>query len=194
MSALAEKTAAKYRGDVARGYEGKRVDQVKWKAEDRIVRALLEDVPSDNKLLDIPCGTGRFFAFYGWKGFDVTAIDISEDMLSVAERSSRMTERIKCSVGNIFDTKLPDKSFDVAVSIRIMNLIEADDMIRALKELQRVTCSTIIFNLRVWHEATRFRRPQRMETLKAALLPGWRIADDREIHEPDFRMFRLCAG
>jgi len=193
-SAMAESTRRKYRGEIAAGYEARRRPQVKWKAEDRIVREMLSELPPETVLLDIPVGTGRFIPFYEERGFRVIGLDVSDDMLAHARRKIAAPARITVEVGDIFAIDLPDQAVDVAVCIRLLNLIGATDMEMALRELQRVTRSMIICNLRVWHPQTRYRRPQRREDFTASLLPGWQIAEDREIHESDFRMFRLCAG
>lgn len=194
MSAQAERTAQKYFGATARGYEDKRIGQEKWQAEDRIVRAWLAEYEPGTQILDCPCGTGRFIPFYAECGFSVDGIDVSKDMLAIAATKTPRPDSIGLREGSIFALPLADKSVDVAVAVRIMNLIDADDMTKALAELQRVARRAIIFNLRVWHEQTRFRRPQKMATLHDALTHEWRIARDVEIHESDFRMFMLCNG
>lgn len=190
-SAQAQQTARKYRGDVAQRYEAKRIDKEKWQAEDRIVREMLADLPAGAEVLDVPCGTGRFFGYYADRKFKVAALDISDDMLAHAH--PRAGHGTICGLGNIFALEMADKSVDVALSIRIMNLIDAADMQQALRELQRVARSRVIFNLRIWKAGTRFRRAQRVEDMKAAILPGWRIERNVDIHESDFRMFMLCC-
>lgn len=193
MSQRAEQTARKYFGDTARGYESKRVGQDKWKAEQAIVESWLKEFPAGTHVLDCPCGTGRFFEAYIGNAMPTVAIDVSPDMLRIA-RQKAPAAVITCQTGNIFALDMPDKSVDVAVAVRIMNLIDAADMTKALAELQRVARKAIIFNLRIWHEATRFRRPQKMQTLHDALTHEWHIERNVPIHEDDFRMFMLCAG
>lgn len=192
-SQMAENTAMKYRGPVAAGYDAKRVGQEKWQAEDRIVRALLDGLPASTKILDVPFGTGRFAPLYADKGFEVVGIDISQDMLDRARPKIRYAN-VDMRIGSIFNLDLPDQSVDVTLAIRIMNLISPSDMQLAIRELQRVTRNRIIFNLRVWRDGSPYRRPQKMETLSAVLDNGWRIVENMEIHEPDFRMLVLEVG
>lgn len=191
MSAMAEKTARKYFGDIASTYDSKRTGQDKWLAEDAIVRDMLDDLPAGTSVLDIPVGTGRFLPFYEAKGFDATGMDISRDMLAYAKRKGTNTA---LKEGNIFAIDMPDKSVDVVLAVRIMNLIDAKDMHISLCELQRVARQRIIFNLRVAIPNTKYRRPQKMETLLGAIQPGWSIMRDDAIHQDDFRMFMLCSG
>lgn len=66
---------------------------------------LMEDIPYDNwlditaiykekyqvkgsKLLDVACGTGELSCRFAMHGFDVTGVDLSEDMLAVAKVKS----------------------------------------------------------------------------------------------------------
>jgi ubiquinone/menaquinone biosynthesis C-methylase UbiE len=191
ISDMARKTAEKYRGNIAATYDAQRAGQVKWEAEDRIVRGMLADLPAGTEVLDIPVGTGRFLPLYEAKGFKAIGMDISADMLARAKAKQSDAELRK---GDIFKIDLPDKSVDVVLAIRIMNLIDHKDMHISLCELQRVARSRIIFNLRVWKEGTKYRRPQKMGSLLDAIQPGWAIMQDREIHQDDFRMFMLCSG
>jgi SAM-dependent methyltransferase len=68
-------------------------------------------------LLDIGCGTGRHAELFCNKGYIVHGIDISEDMLKVAEtRRKGKEERLSFSHSKIQDLNL-DKRFDVIVSL-----------------------------------------------------------------------------
>jgi len=194
LSPKAAKTAARYQGNTARDYEARRSWKPKWKAENRVIEAMLANMPNGLRVLDCPVGTGRFLPLYVLKQFTVTGIDINQDMLAVA-REKGPFENIELRRGSIFELGMPDNSFDLALVIRIVNLIKPADMQQALKEVQRVTSSEIILNVRTGDvRPGHFHDPQKIEDIEAALLPGWRIAENVEIHEPDFRMLRLCSG
>ena len=194
LSAKAAKTAARYQGNTAREYEQRRNWKPKWKAENRVIEAMLKDKHGGLRVLDCPCGTGRFFHLYAAKCFKVTALDINEDMLTEAKLKGPF-DNIEIRRGDIFNIDLADNAVELALAIRIVNLIKPPDMQRALKELQRVTAAEIIFNVRTGDvRPGHFHDPQKIDDIEAALLPGWRIAENVEIHEPDFRMLRLCNG
>jgi ubiquinone/menaquinone biosynthesis C-methylase UbiE len=181
-----DKTKVKYFGNIAAGYEAKRSCQDKWIAEHKIISRWIANYPDDIRLLDCPVGTGRFLDLYAARCFSVTGIDISADMLEIA-RSKPASADVFLKQGSIFNIT---GSYDVSLAIRIMNLIERADMQRALRELQRVTRYEIIFNLRIG-EPGRYRNPHPVSAVEAALVDGWRIVENVEIHEPDFRMLRL---
>lgn len=192
VSALAEKVRVKYRGKTADGYDDKRDVQEKRKAEIRVLRQIVASVPDGSRILDVPAGTGLLFPMYEGRGFRVDAVDSSQDMLDRAVVRVPRGSDVNLRTGDIFSLDYPDKTFDVAFCIRIFNLFETDDMKAALKEVQRVTKDRIIFNLRVWHPKTKYRRPRRIEDVES-VLDGFKIVANQEIHEFDFRMIELAA-
>lgn len=68
------------------------------------------------KLMDLGCGEGRDAIFFAKKGFDVLAIDISEQGLKKAEKYAE-EEKIKIETlkKNIIDYRL-DKKYDIIIS------------------------------------------------------------------------------
>ena len=192
ISDKARKTARRYTGATAADYERRRSGTRKWAAEERVLRAFLEDAVPGMTVLDVPCGTGRFFPLFRELGLFVLGLDASIDMLRQARERLELAHAI-AQPGNIFALDIADRSFDIAVAIRIMNLIEEPDMCRALVELQRVARRKIIFNLRVGRRGEgRWHSPQRVEMVEMSLAPGWSLARNEEIHEPDFRMIELA--
>lgn len=191
MSARARATAANYRGDNARRYEAKRVRREKWAAEHSILSSWLAAYPAGSTVLDIPCGTGRFEPIYRAARFHVIGRDISDDMLAEA---SKRCAGWDIGLGNVLAIDLPDAAVDVAVCIRLLNMVEPDEMARALAELQRVARKAVIISLRVGGEDGRLTRPQTVDDVAAALAPGWRLDEDRAIHKPRYRMIRLAHG
>ena len=184
-----DKTARKYFGDVAAGYESRRIPQDKWKREQAIISEWLKRYPAGTCILDCPVGTGRFLGLYAELELDVAGVDISPDMLRLAQQKAANGQVLQ--QGSIFD--LGELRPDVALSIRIMNLVGQADMQRALRELQRVTRREIIFNLREGLPG-RHRHPHPLSAVQAALTGAWRIVENVPIHEDDFRMIRLSNG
>ncbi|MFP4538470.1 MAG: class I SAM-dependent DNA methyltransferase, partial [Dichotomicrobium sp.] len=148
MNTRTEKAATQYFGETARGYEARRVSQVKWQREQAILEAVIADLPEGVSVLDVPCGTGRLFKAFTLRRLHVTAIDISPDMLAEA-RAKAPYEWIALMQGSIFDICAAGQAFHTAFAIRIMNRISETDVPRALAELQRVTRERVVFNLRV---------------------------------------------
>jgi ubiquinone/menaquinone biosynthesis C-methylase UbiE len=198
MSDKAAKTFAKYRGDVALKYDGKRDDTDKRRRELAVLTEWLGEERAGAKILDCPVGTGWLFPLYRTRELDVIGLDASADMLRLAGDRRQPGDRILLAPGNAMalgdpaaDVPIADESVDTAVCIRLLNLIGPTDMQQVLTELQRVARRRIIFNLRIWHAATTYRNPQRLADVVDVLMSDWAIVRNVEIHEPDFRMIML---
>lgn len=95
------------------------------------------DVKKGQKILDAGAGTGNFSLKLAKKGAEVTGIDLSEDMLKLAE--SKVKEEgynIPFFKRDIFETGFEDESFDAVFSMAAFEFIE--DHERAIKELYRL--------------------------------------------------------
>jgi len=189
VSAKAKRTAARYFGENASRYEAKRILTSKWEGEERKVKEYLADLPPGTSILDIPCGTGRFFPFYCEKGFKVMAMDISPDM--VAEAKKRATPNIIVEQGNIFN--IETCLFHVVLCIRFLNLIEAEDLRLALAEMQRVARKRILFTLRVKRKNPdrHYHSPHSISLIEQCLLPGWKIGRNGRVHQEDYRLIEV---
>lgn len=182
-----EAGADKYHGAVADGYDAKREQSAKWVVEQRIVEDMLSDLPQGTRILDIPVGTGRFIPFYASRDFIVVGADISDDMIGVAACKVTVGQRIQFDIGDITNlNNVSDKSFDVAVAVRITRWLGNEGTVTALKELQRVTKSRIIFTARV-----RNHPHARSYELINGALDGWKITRDEAGNEDDYRIIML---
>lgn len=190
ISSKARNTAIRYAGEIATLYEKRRMDKAKWIGEDRKVKTYLSDLSKGAVILDIPCGTGRFFPFYREKGFKVLGVDISPDMISQAEKRAGNT--ITVEKGSIFSIGL-FKEFNVVVCIRFLNLIEPEDVKMALAEMQYASRSRVIFTLRVKQKnpTRHYHRAYPMSLIQESLLPKWNITRNEPIHEKDYRLIQL---
>ena len=138
-----------YCGTTAENYDRKRVNTRKWQDEQRAVEYFLEELSKQIDVIDIPVGTGRFFCLFAMRKDNVVGVDISSDMLEVARQNPAAAGvKLKLTLGNIFNLNLESKSFDCAICIRFLNLVDSVKMIRALSELGRLASSCIIVGIR----------------------------------------------
>jgi ubiquinone/menaquinone biosynthesis C-methylase UbiE len=101
------------------------------------VQNFLKSIPKGSKIIDIPVGTGRFFPSYEEHQFEVTGLDISQEMLDVASQKVR-SERIHLKKGYSHELPFENNSFDFAICWRFLHLIDEKAMIGFFKELERV--------------------------------------------------------
>ncbi|HEY3550746.1 MAG TPA: class I SAM-dependent methyltransferase [Gaiellaceae bacterium] len=86
---------------------------------------------STGSLIDVGCGTGPYAAGLAELGWDVTGVDVSEDMLRRArERGVRTVHADAASL------PFEDASFDAAISI--FTNTDFDDLPAAVREIARV--------------------------------------------------------
>jgi ubiquinone/menaquinone biosynthesis C-methylase UbiE len=182
-------TALRYTGNVAHKYEKRRENQDKWKGENQKIREYLNRDLKGTSILDIPCGTGRFFKFYQERGFKFIGMDISNDMIEKANKRTIYNDQVQ--IGNIFDIDTCTV-FDVVVCIRFLNLVDPEDVTKALKEMQRVG-RRIIFTLRTKQKnpTAHYHHAYPISLIKKSLLPNWKISRNDPVHERDYRMIEV---
>jgi SAM-dependent methyltransferase len=94
-----------------------------------VLTRLLDD--ASGSLLDVGCGTGSYSAALAERGWDVTGVDVSADMLRRAE--ARGVRTVQANAGSM---PFEDSSFDAAVSV--FTSTDIDDLGEVAREIVRV--------------------------------------------------------
>ncbi len=95
------------------------------------------------RILDVGTGTGRAALLFARGGASVTGIDASEEMLAVARQRAAADGLVATfAVGDAHALTFPDRSFDVAISLRV--LMHTPDWRRCIAELCRVGDQLVI--------------------------------------------------
>ena len=128
-------TAGRYDDARYNDWQGRMNNRTVW----RKLRGALAGVPAGGRILDLPCGTGRFSWHLAGAGFQTVACDISRDMLAVARQAGapggRAPEFIE---GDLFKLPFKDREFDAVVCIRFMNLVDRPVRIEAIRTFSRL--------------------------------------------------------
>jgi len=117
-----------------------------WLAEtqEEVLHAFLGPVDG-RAVLDVGTGTGRAALALARRGARVTGIDASEEMLAVAlDRAQQGGARLLVVRGDAHHLSFPDRSFDAAVSLRV--LMHTPDWRLCLGELCRVARERVVFD------------------------------------------------
>lgn len=104
-------------------------------------------------LLDMGCGTGKHAELFCEKGYKVHGIDLSEDMLKIAnQRRKGKEDSLRFSHSNIQELNLSDK-FDVVVSLfHVMSYQNSnDEVIKAFEASKRHLDKGGIFIFDFWY-------------------------------------------
>jgi len=121
--------------DVAANYDqyyqteiGKKVSQI----EENLFNDLLTNIPKTD-MLELGCGTGQWTEYFIKKGFKLTGIDVSDEMLKFAHSKNLNADFINADSSQIpFD----DNSFSTVSSITMLEFVE--DQNTVLQEAYRV--------------------------------------------------------
>jgi len=96
-------------------------------------------------ILDAGTGTGRAALLLAAGGARVTGVDASEEMLKVARgRAAEQGATIRFLAGDVHALDFPDRSFDVAVALRV--LMHSPQWRRCVAELCRVADQLVILD------------------------------------------------
>ncbi len=143
------------------GYGGYRYDG-RWVpvATDIIARYSLE--PGD-KVLDIGCAKGFLVKDLVAQGIDAFGIDVSDYALSVCE--PEVVGRLH--IGSAESLPFPDKSFDAVLAINTLHNLEKPDLIRALREMNRLARKGTFV------QVDSFRTPEEKEIFESWVLTAY---------------------
>lgn len=194
MTVNIKTTSKKYRGKKAATYDAIRIKQVRWDEENRIVGLMLTACKPAN-VLDVPVGTGRFLSLYAALGIKfVDGVDVSEEMLALARKKKIKPEKLTLKVGDASALDFHDKSRDVVVCVRFLDLIDQEAMHVVVGEMCRVAKRAIICTIRfgkkyVPKSNTAEHDEKKFTALVAKL--GWKITEKAPIFKAGWHVVMM---
>jgi ubiquinone/menaquinone biosynthesis C-methylase UbiE len=156
--------------------------------EQRLLTDALEAAGRPATALDLPCGTGRFWAAFAAAGVrELLAADNSEGMLGVAQTAiADAGIPVRLFRTSVFEVRLPASSVPAIACMRFFHhLSRSDDRLRALGELHRVSSRDVIVSL--WTDGClqSLLRSRRRKAPKQTAGYGKRICLEREVFETE---------
>lgn len=109
----------------------------------------IEKYSKNKKIIECGCGTGKISTYFQNKGYSVTAVDIDENILKLAENiveRSSFKETPKFEVMSIMNLKYKNKTFDVAFSNGVLEHFTDNEIIKILKEEIRIA-DVVVFGV-----------------------------------------------
>ncbi len=105
--------------------------RLRWQ---RRVIMLTSHLKPDMKVLELGCGTGYFTKEAAQSGAEITAIDISPDLLEQA-KSEISLPNVKFLIENAYQMNFDDNTFDAVIGSSVLHHLKIES---ALKEIFRV--------------------------------------------------------
>lgn len=132
--------------DVAEGFDALRfggpIGQLIQETQQALLLEALSPI-AGRTILDVGTGTGRAALAFARAGAVVTGIDASAEMLAVAERhAAEQHLSATFRVGDAHQIPFPDRSFDAAVSLRV--IMHTPNWRQCVSELCRVSNGRVI--------------------------------------------------
>lgn len=129
MNIFTEKEIAREYDVYYSSEQGKEIDQL----EKHEIRQLIKPITPGN-MLEIGCGTGHWTAFFSEMGFQVTATDVSQEMLSIAK--GKPISNAEFLEADVLQLPFPDHHFDQVAVITALEF--CGNIEQAFSEIKRV--------------------------------------------------------
>ncbi|WP_438969739.1 methyltransferase domain-containing protein [Methylophaga sp.] len=121
-----------------------------WR-EQAVARKALKIAGKPSSVLDLPCGTGRFWGTLSEQSNrEIHACDYSEEMLQTGlnYRPEEWVQRIQAFQGSAFSIPVEDNFVENLFCVRLLHHIgDSQDRISILKEFHRVASDSVIVSL-----------------------------------------------
>jgi ubiquinone/menaquinone biosynthesis C-methylase UbiE len=155
--------------------------------ERQLVGRALATFRRTETVLDLACGTGRFWPVIDARASSIVAVDNSDAMLREAVEHAAPNAHRTAVCGSAFALPFRERTFDVVVCMRFLHhLAHRDDRLAALADIRRVTRDGAVVSL--WTDGSREGR-RRLREQHASTLPrgfGRRVCVERTTIERDF--------
>jgi SAM-dependent methyltransferase len=135
---------------------------------------------ADDRILDIPCGTGILGKLFYSFPFQIVASDISLEMMELAREEYPADRLIDCVQSDITRTGFPPNSFDCVVVLGFLHRVPRDIKRAALREVSALTKRVVIITCSVDSSLQRLKR-KFLAIVKGSNLPAPCPAPLREI-------------
>jgi 2-polyprenyl-3-methyl-5-hydroxy-6-metoxy-1,4-benzoquinol methylase len=157
--------------------------------EKQQIRRIFADIPKESRILDMPCGTGRFAEVLLEMGYHVTGVDISEAMLEVArEKLAPFGNALTTRTIDVRElAKTEQKSFDITLCARFLMHFPLDRQIEFMRSIASLTRHTVIFTQSFSSPYQRMRR-------RAKGLIGKALPSSHPITEIELKKLLQGAG
>lgn len=134
---------------------------------------LFKDVKSNERVLDLGCGNGRFFDRL--RNTDYTGIDNSEKLIEIAKKNYKEAD---FKVSSALDLPFKEEEFDRIYSIAVLHHLPQKYHSRFLEEIKRVLKKKGVLILTVWNLSERKKKADVKKISEKEILIPWHGVKD----------------
>jgi len=119
-----------------------------WTANNHYHEFLLKQVPRECvSILEVGCGTGAFSRRLAQRARQVTAIDLSSEMIRLARARASAFTNIQFEIDDIVTRQLADSEFDCVASIATLHHVPIQQVLRKLRNALKPGGVLIVLDL-----------------------------------------------
>ncbi|MGD8458170.1 MAG: class I SAM-dependent methyltransferase [Anaerolineales bacterium] len=92
------------------------------------------NITPDHRVLEIGCGTGLFSEMFAQTGAEIIAVDISQDLISLAVKRNISPTKVKFLCQR-FEDFIADKPFDAVIGSSVLHHLDIDSALNNIERL-----------------------------------------------------------
>jgi ubiquinone/menaquinone biosynthesis C-methylase UbiE len=160
------------------GFRGRLIHRL----EERAFLKALAVAKDSKRVLDVPCGTGRFMSLLLRGNYQVHGADISLPMLQQAMHLRTIYGPVSLSRSDAESLPFRNDSFDCVVCVRLMGHLPHQIRIGVLRQMRRVTRRFIVVNYFLVNSLYA-RRRLRWHAFQGNLPAAWYPCSDADLRQ-----------
>jgi 2-polyprenyl-3-methyl-5-hydroxy-6-metoxy-1,4-benzoquinol methylase len=163
------------------GFESYKKHQGK-KLEDSRLQAVasIASLKPSGCVLDLGCGRGELAYYFAAQGYDVTAIDYSENAIALAEKcfegEPHLRRRVELLCDNVCTVQLPQQQYDLAIASDVIEHLSSPEVETLYQQAANLLKSDGLFIVHtfpnLWYYRYEYARRQRVAASVGAYLPS----------------------
>jgi len=123
-------------------------DEVSWSGNKHYHKFLLRRLPAKcDEVLEIGCGTGAFSRQLASRARRVTAIDLSSEMIRVAQSKAHQFPQIEFEIADVMQRELPPEAFDCIATIATLHHLPMRPALLKLRDSLRPGGALLVIDL-----------------------------------------------
>ena len=160
-------------------------DEVRPDYPEELVNDVIEisSVPSGGKILEIGTGTGKTTRTFAERGYEITALDISEEQMVIARKNLSQFSNIKYIVSAFEQADLPANSFDLIFAAQTVHWIDPEIVYKKVSELLNDSGYFAFFSNFQARNAEREQQVRKLYTKHCPKYPGDEYGTLRRLQE-----------